>query len=101
MLCGLAYRPLFSWMGALTKTLTFSWTGVANASGYVVQLKDSSYNLIWESLETSANAINYSGAAVLTSGDTYYFYVQVRGTSYCANGTSYAEASFICNPETA
>jgi hypothetical protein len=80
---------------ALTKTLTFYWTGVTNASGYVVQLKDSSYNLIWESLETSASAINYSGAAVLTSGDTYYFYVQVRGTSYCANGTSYAVTSFI------
>ncbi|MFZ1037588.1 MAG: hypothetical protein WAN57_10320 [Smithella sp.] len=84
----------YGWV-ALTKTLTFYWTGVASALGYVVQLKDSSHNLIWESLETSGNAINYSGAAVLTSGNTYYFYVQVRGTSYCANGTSYTEASFI------
>jgi len=84
----------YNW-DALTMTLTFSWTGVTDASGYVVQVKDSSYNLIWESLETSSNSINYGGAAVLTSGDTYYFYVQVRGTSYCANGTSYAEASFI------
>jgi len=84
----------YGWV-ALTKTLTFYWTGVTDASDYVVQLKDSSYNLIWESLETTYNAIDYSGAAVLTSGDTYYFYVQVRGTSYCANGTSYAEASFI------
>jgi hypothetical protein len=80
---------------ALTKTLTFYWTGVTSASGYVVQLKDSSYNLIWESLETSGNAINYSGAAVLTSGDPYYFYVQVRGTSYCGNGISYTEQQFI------
>jgi len=80
---------------ALTKTLTFSWTGVTDASGYVVQLKDSSYNLIWESPETSANSIVYSGAAVLTPGATYYYYVQVRGTSYCANGTSYQEKSFV------
>jgi hypothetical protein len=52
---------------------------------------------MWESPETSGNSINYgiTPAAVLTSGDTYYFYVQVRGTSYCANGTSYAVASFI------
>ena len=86
--------PFYNW-NALTKTLTFSWTGVTDALGYVVQVKDSSYNLIWESLETSANSIVYGGTAVLTSGNTYYFYVQVRGTSYCANGTSYAEASFI------
>jgi hypothetical protein len=79
----------------LTKILTFYWTGVTDASGYVVQLKDSSYNLIWESPETSANSIVYGGAAVLTSGNTYYFYVEVRGTSYCANGTSYAVAYFI------
>jgi hypothetical protein len=81
----------------LTKTLTFYWTGVTDASGYVVQVKDSSYNLMWESPETSDNSIDYgiTPAAVLTSGDTYYFYVQVRGTSYCANGTSYAVASFI------
>ena len=89
--------PSMDW-DALTKTLTFSWTGVADALGYVVQVKDSSYNLIWESLETSANSIDYGGTAVLTSGNTYYFYVQVRGTSYCANGTSYAEASFIAEP---
>jgi len=76
-------------------TRTFYWTGVTDASGYVVQLKDSSYNLIWESPETSANSIVYGGAAVLTSGNTYYFYVEVRGTSYCANGTSYAVAYFI------
>jgi len=76
-------------------TRTFYWTGVTNASGYVVQVKDSSYNLIWESIETSANSIVYGGTVGLTSGDTYYFYVQVRGTSSCANGTSYAKASFI------
>jgi len=87
-------NPFYNW-APLTKTLTFYWTGVTDASGYVVQLKDSNYNLIWESLETTANSIVYSGAAVLTSGDTYYLYVQVRGTSYCANGTSYAEVSFI------
>jgi hypothetical protein len=86
---------LYTGWVALTKTLTFNWTGVTDASGYVVQLKDSSYNLIWESLETSGNSINYSGAAVLTSGDPYYFYVQVRGTSYCANGISYTEQQFI------
>ncbi|MGD0169199.1 MAG: hypothetical protein ABSE54_05690 [Smithella sp.] len=86
----------YGWV-ALTKTLTFYWTGVASASGYVVQVKDTSYNLMWESPETSGNSINYgiTPAAVLTSGNTYYFYVQVRGTSYCANGTSYTEASFI------
>jgi hypothetical protein len=81
----------------LTKILTFYWTGVTDALGYVVQVKDSNYNLMWESPETSGNSINYGStpAAVLTSGDTYYLYVQVRGTSYCANGTSYAEVSFI------
>ena len=88
---------LYTTWVALTKTLTFYWTGVTDASGYVVQVKDSSYNLMWESPETSGNSINYgiTPAAVLTSGDTYYFYVQVRGTNYCANGTSYAVASFI------
>ncbi|MGP8153602.1 MAG: carboxypeptidase regulatory-like domain-containing protein [Smithella sp.] len=86
---------LYTGWVALPPTLTFYWTGVADASGYVVQVKDSSYNLIWESAEvTEGSQADYEGSPILTSGGTYYFYVIVNGTSYCANGTSYAEASF-------
>ncbi|HUN53646.1 MAG TPA: hypothetical protein VMU29_00670 [Smithella sp.] len=87
---------LYTGWAALTKTLTFYWTGVANASGYVVQLRDGiDKHLIWESFTTTGTSIDYSGAAVLTSGDSYYFDVYVVGTSYCSNGISFTEQHFL------
>jgi len=80
-------------------TPTFSWTAIGDAGAqYVVRLLDSSHNLIWESAETTDTSVVYSGTPALVSGNTYYYYVIVIGTTACSNGLSYAEGSFTYNP---
>jgi len=83
--------------GNITTTLpTFSWTGINDdGASYLVQLKDSSNNLIWESVKWPGTSYTYNGATRFTSGSTYQFYVLVIGTSACSGGRSIpAPASF-------
>jgi len=87
---------------ALGNNLTFHWDAISDTgASYVVQLIDSSYNLIWESdtttgISTKYQDNKYNTAIQLTAGQTYYFYVQVRSTGSCSNGMSSSDKkSFI------
>lgn len=78
---------------------TFSWTGVSDAgAAYAVFLYDSSSNLIWTSDTTTGTSIVYNGGTALVSGDTYSYYVMVKGTSVCSSGSSYTAGSFTYSP---
>jgi hypothetical protein len=90
---------LYTEWTAKTNTLTFYWTAISDSGAlYVVQLKDSSYNLIWESFPNTATSVDYLDGPALTAGNTYYYYVQVRGSGNCSNGKSISvEGSFSCS----
>ena len=80
--------------GSLTGTPTFSWTGIADASAvYGVELNASNGNRIWQNYNISGTSIAYNGPA-LTAGTTYNYLVNVRNSSACSNGVSFAQGSF-------
>jgi len=82
-----------------TKLPTFEWTEIADSgSSYMVQLRDSNYNLIWESDTDTGSSFVYTGATAFKSGSTYYYYVIVMGTDACGNGRSFATGSFTYSP---
>ncbi len=85
----------------LHKQLTFNWTPTTDSgSQYIVLLQDSDNQPIWESDTITATSASYYGIRGLlptTGTKTYYYYVIVKGTSNCSNGTSISAAgSFIC-----
>lgn len=86
--------------GTITTLLpTFEWEEIKDSgSKYMVQLRDSSYKLIWESDVRSGSSRVYQGSFAFPAGSTYHYYVIVRGTSACPNGVSYSEGSFTYNP---
>ncbi len=68
--------------GTVSGTPTFSWTGITGATGYSVQLSDSSNNQIWWTwVDAPASGIVYTGPA-LASG-TYYYTIN---TNVCSSG---------------
>ncbi len=83
-------------------TPTFSWTGVSDAGAiYRVYVTDLSYNQIWESDRMTGKSVAYnsnSNATLtsLTSGSSYYWYVEVDGTTACPRGESdSAQPTFV------
>ncbi|KFZ45135.1 hypothetical protein DS62_12860 [Smithella sp. SC_K08D17] len=83
--------------GTITGPPTFSWTGIAGAERYWVQISeslDNPYPFIWgEGVDAPTTTIDYSGPA-LTRGTTYYYAVN----SNIGNGSSIAEGSFTYLP---
>ncbi|MEW6118085.1 MAG: hypothetical protein AB1553_14480 [Nitrospirota bacterium] len=57
--------------------ITFSWTGIANATGYSVELRDSSHTTIWNkyNLPSTTTNVVYDGWQPLNEGETYYLFV--------------------------
>ncbi|MFZ5998214.1 MAG: hypothetical protein ACOYW7_12115 [Nitrospirota bacterium] len=57
--------------------ITFSWTGIANATGYSVELRDSSHTTIWNkyNLPSTTTNVVYDGWQTLNEGETYYLLV--------------------------
>jgi hypothetical protein len=77
-----------------TATPTFSWTGIAGANGYVVQLSDDAYNQIWNVwVDAPTTQIIYTGPA-LVSGQTYYYTVNANVNTGGSTNLSMAEGSF-------
>lgn len=58
---------------------TFSWTGAGSGYTYMIEVRDSNGNGIWDSSVLTTTSVVYAGPA-LTSGATYYYNVLVRDT---------------------
>ncbi len=72
---------------------TFSWSGINGATGYYVQLNDSSYIWLWgQSTNAPVTRLDYTGTA-LTSG-TYYYYVNSFVDAAGQTNMSVASSSF-------
>ena len=85
--------------GTVTGTPTFSWTGIAGATGYSVQVSDNLIlHQIWGIvLDGPQTSIVYSGPA-LVPGQTYYYYVNSNISTTGVSNQSIVEGSFTYSP---
>lgn len=81
--------------GGVSGTITFSWTGIPDASEYGVELSDSNHNLIWNryNISSTTTSVLYNGPA-LTPGETYHYYVVSDIETEGVNNLSFAEGQF-------
>lgn len=79
-------------VGDVTGKITFSFTGIAGADGYLVHMFDANGNMVWQSGKVLATSIPYAGPP-LTAG-SYNYLVH----SWMGNNTSIAKASFNYAP---
>jgi hypothetical protein len=101
--------------GSISTNPVFSWTGSSNASGYGVELSDSSGNRVWNAygIPPSQTSIPYAGPA-LQNGTTYSYSISMNieqggvwnsslsaPASFTYNGTSPTTISFAGAVKTA
>jgi len=76
-------------------TITFSWTGIPDATGYSVELSDSNNNRIWNAynLPSTTTSVVYDGPS-LTVGETNHYAVVSRVETNGVSNSSFAEQTF-------
>jgi len=81
--------------GNVSEPIAFSWTEVAGATGYSVELSHSNYNRIWNAynLPSTTTSVAYDGPS-LTIGGTYHYDVVCRIETDGVWNSSHAKASF-------
>ena len=81
--------------GTASGAITFSWTGITNASGYSVELSDSNYNRIWNryDIKSTTTTVVYDGPQ-LSVGETYHYNVVSRIETDGVSNSSFAKAQF-------
>ncbi len=79
-------------VGDVTGKITFSFTGIAGADGYLIHMFDANGNMVWQSGKVLATSIPYAGPP-LTAG-SYSYLVH----SWMGNNSSIARASFNYAP---
>lgn len=81
--------------GTSPKLPKFSWTAAGSGGAtYIVQLRDSNYIWMWESIESTDTYADYPGPTPLVNGRTYHYYVIVTSASDCSHGKSFVEGTF-------
>jgi len=85
--------------GSVSTNPVFSWTGISNASSYVVEVNDENWNRVWSSWDippgTTSVSYNSDGKApALVNGKTYIFNIVSRIETDGQENSSFAEGSF-------
>lgn len=75
-------------VGDVTGKITFSFTGIAGAEGYLVHLFDANGKAVWQSGKVLATSIPYAGPPLPAGSYNYLVH------SWMGNNTSVARASF-------
>jgi len=79
-------------VGDVTGKITFSFTGIAGADGYLVDLFDANGNHVWQSPKGPATVIPYAGPPLQAGSYNYLVH------SWIGNNSSVARASFHYTP---
>jgi hypothetical protein len=90
-----AFATNLSPSGNVGGTVTFSWTGIANADGYSVELSDNNNIRIWNaySLPSTQTSVVYDGPA-LTISQTYNYSIVSHIETGGVSNSSFASGQF-------
>ncbi|MCE5263773.1 MAG: carboxypeptidase regulatory-like domain-containing protein [Deltaproteobacteria bacterium] len=97
------FATILSPMGTVTNpTPTFSWTGIANATSYSVQVSDTNWTRVWskEGLPSTTTSVVYNDdgeGPALEDGRTYYFNIVSTVRTDGMDNDSFAQGSFTYN----
>lgn len=101
------FATILSPTGNVTNpTPTFSWTGIANATSYSVQVSDTNWNRVWskEDLPSTTTNVVYNNdgeGPALEDGKTYYFNIVSTVRTDGMDNDSFAQGSFTFNEASA
>jgi hypothetical protein len=89
-----AFATNLSPTGNVGGTVIFSWTGIANADRYYVELSGNSNNRIWNSIPSTTTSVTYNGDTTLISGRTYSYGIISSKTTDGVSNRSSANTTF-------